>query len=603
MSASTIAVVGVDDLDLVLDVAAEHDVGAATGHVGGDRDHAGPAGLGHDLGLAGVLLGVEHRVRQLGLLEQAGDQLRILDRGRAHEHRLAARMAVADVLDHRLELLAAGLVDEVELVLAHGRQVGRDHDRLEAVDLLELVGLGVGRAGHAGELAVHAKVVLEGDRGERLVLALDRHAFLGFDGLVKTVAPAPACHEAAGELVDDHDLESVLALLHHIVLVAVVEMLRAQRCVHVVHQRDVGRVVETRAFDKQAGFAQQPLRVLVAVLGEEDLVRLLVDREVARVDHAFASAQVELADLLLQLRHDLVDAHVHLGVVFGLAADDERRARLVDQDRIDLVDDRVGQAAGDAVGGVLHHVVAQVVEAEFVVGAVGDVGSVGGLLFLARHLGEVHAHGQAEVVVELAHPGCVAADQVVVDGDQVHALAGERVEVDGERGRERLALAGAHLGDLAGVQRHAADELHVEVAHLQRPLAGFANGREGFGQEVVERLALGDASAELAGLGAQCVFAQRLEGRFQRVDLRHDLPVLLQQPVVAAAEDRSEKLGQHACAGRNEWGSAARRLGGNSAGSQEPACDVGRAGSDCHCKPGPCRARRATANFNRCPGR
>ena len=152
-----------------------------------------------------------------------------------------------------------------------------------------------------------------------------------------------------------------------------------------VHQRDVGRVVQARALGQQAGLAQQLLGVLVAVLGQEDLVRLLVDREVARLDHAFAGAQVGLADLLLQLRHDGVDAHVQLGVVLGLAADDQRRARLVDQDRVDLVDDRVVQAARDAVGDLVDHVVAQVVEAELVVGAVGDVGGVGGLLLLARH--------------------------------------------------------------------------------------------------------------------------------------------------------------------------------------------------------------------------
>ena len=48
----------------MLGVAAELDVDAAAGHVGGDRDRAGRAGLGDDLALAlGVLgLGVEHRV-------------------------------------------------------------------------------------------------------------------------------------------------------------------------------------------------------------------------------------------------------------------------------------------------------------------------------------------------------------------------------------------------------------------------------------------------------------------------------------------------------------------------------------------------------------
>ena len=56
----------------------------------------------------------------------------------------------------------------------------------------------------------------------------------------------------------------------------------------------------------------------MAVLGEIDLAALLVDREVARFDHAFAGAQIELADLLLELRHDGVNPHIHFGVVFGL---------------------------------------------------------------------------------------------------------------------------------------------------------------------------------------------------------------------------------------------------------------------------------------------
>ena len=46
------AFVVADGGDLLVDVAAQHDVGAATGHVGGDGDHAGPAGLGDDLRLA-----------------------------------------------------------------------------------------------------------------------------------------------------------------------------------------------------------------------------------------------------------------------------------------------------------------------------------------------------------------------------------------------------------------------------------------------------------------------------------------------------------------------------------------------------------------------
>ena len=45
-----------------LGVAAEQDVDAAAGHVGGHRHGVEAAGLGHDLGLTGVLLGVQHLV-------------------------------------------------------------------------------------------------------------------------------------------------------------------------------------------------------------------------------------------------------------------------------------------------------------------------------------------------------------------------------------------------------------------------------------------------------------------------------------------------------------------------------------------------------------
>ena len=113
------------------------------------------------------------------------------------------------------------------------------------------------------------------------------------------------------------------------------------------------------------------------------------------------------------------------------------------------------------------------------------------------------ADAHAEEFVDLAHPFGVARGEIVVDGDDMHALAGERVEIDGEGRDQRLAFAGAHLGDRAFVQHQAADQLHVEMALLERALGGFAHGGEGGGGEVVERLAGGEFGAELCGLGAQ----------------------------------------------------------------------------------------------------
>lgn len=61
----------------------------------------------------------------------------------------------------------------------------------------------------------------------------------------------------------------------------------------------------------------------------------------------------------------------------------------------------------------------------------------------------------------------IATSQVVVDSDDVHTLALEGVEVGCERRNERLALASAHLGQLAVVKRHTANQLDVIVAEAE----------------------------------------------------------------------------------------------------------------------------------------
>ena len=111
-------------------------------------------------------------------------------------------------------------------------------------------------------------------------------------------------------------------------------------------------------------------------------------------------------------------------------------------------------------------------------------------------LNDADAH--PEEAIETAHPLRVPARQVVVHRDDVHALAFKGIEIGGKGGDESLALAGLHLGDLPGVQDHAANELHVEVPHVESAAAGFANDRERFREELVEGGALGHTLLQLA---------------------------------------------------------------------------------------------------------
>ena len=463
-------------------------------------------------------------MRDVLLAQQRGDDLGLLDADRTDQHRLPALVAVLDLVADGAELPALVLVDDVVRVLALDRLVRRDDVDVQLVDLVELLGLGVGGAGHAGQLLVEAEVVLVADRRQRLVLFLDLDAFLGLDGLVQAVRPAAARHLSAGELVDDDDL----AVIDQVVDVALVERVRLQRLRDVVQPLDVGRVVEVAD-------AQALLDPLDPGVGQDGRVRLLVDGVV---------------DVLAQAGDDPVDLLVQVGRLLRRARDDERRARLVDQDRVDLVDDREVVAALNVALDRVLDVVAQVVEPELRVRAVRDVGPVAELALGVGQAVHDDADRHAQELVDPPHPLGVAAGQVVVDRDDVDALAGQRVQVDRQRRDQRLAFAGLHLGDAAVVQHHAADELHVEVAHAQHALARLAADGERLGQEVVQRRAVFQARPEVDGHGPQLDVGLGLHGRFELIDVLDDRPHAFEDAGVLGAENL---LGDEA---DHDWGTA-----------------------------------------------
>ena len=71
---------------------------------------------------------------------------------------------------------------------------------------------------------------------------------------------------------------------------------------------------------------------------------------------------------------------------------------------------------------------------------------------------------------------------------------------------------------LPAVQHHAADHLHVVMAHAQEAPAGLAADGKGLDQQVVERLAGGQPAAKFDRLLAQLLVGHRLVFRFQGVD-------------------------------------------------------------------------------------
>ena len=143
--------------------------------------------------------------------------------------------------------------------------------------------------------------------------------------------------------------------------------------------------------------------------------------------------------------------------------------------------------------------------------------------------------------VDAAHPLAVAGGQVVVDRDEVHALARQAVEVGRQRRDEGLALAGLHLGHPAEVQGGAAHQLHVVVALAEHPPAGLADDGEGLDQQVVEGLAAVEPLAELAGLGLEGVVVEALHLGLEVADVGHQR---LERPDLLALTGAEEAVKQ-----------------------------------------------------------
>ena len=82
----------------------------------------------------------------------------------------------------------------------------------------------------------------------------------------------------------------------------------------------------------------------------------------------------------------------------------------------------------------------------------------------------------------------------------MHTLAFEGVEISRERGDERLAFPRDHFCNVAGMEHHATEQLHVVMPHAEEPTTALATDRKCLHENVIERLTGGETAAELRGL-------------------------------------------------------------------------------------------------------
>ncbi len=424
-------------------------------------------------------------------------------------------MSLDDVIGHRIELGVHCAIDEVVAIIAHHGPVGGyDHDR-QIVYLAELLVLGHSRTGHAGKLVIETEEVLQRDRREGLVLLAHMLLLFCLDGLVQALGIPTTNHEAAGELIDDHDF----TVFDHIVDVALEQELRLERLLEMIDHLTAG--------------------IRVKVLDVEPLLDL-ADAIFSGRYGALRLVELEV-DLGLESRNHLGERLVGVGGLGARAGDDERGSGLVNENRVDLVDDGERVATMNSALRTHDHIVAQVIEAELTVGAVNHVGLIRldtlGLIHLRLNESDL----ETQELVDATHPLGVALGQIVVDGDHVNGIR-ETVEVAGQCRDQRLTFTGLHLGDHALVEHYAADELNIEVPHAQGANCAFSAHRERLDKQIIELLAFFEAITKLLCLSPKSLVGQRLDLGFKSID-RSDLALELPElPILAHCEHFGEDV-------------------------------------------------------------
>ena len=490
-------------------------------------------------------------------LEHLAEQFTLLNRDRADQNRLLTRVALLDFLDRRAVFAHLGAINRIRIVDTGNRPVGRNLDDVQTVNLTELVFLGQRRTGHAGQLFVQTEVVLERDGRQCLVLTLNLDMLLGLNRLMQTVRVTASEHQTAGELVDDNNLviaDDIVDILLH-------DAVCADRLIDMMRQRRVfriGQIVDMEVL----------LRLLLSVRAEhrsiclfvDDIVRtqlrenlliLLRDRTVLGrillvllqlLENALAlrldvDLGVRFLDAVaLQAGYKGICLRIQIGGLVALSGNNQRGARLIDQDGVHLVDNRKCMSALYLILLIDRHVVAQIVKAELIVRTVGDIRLVHRLAILRRDIMNNQTYLESEEAVDLSHPLAVSLCQIVVDRDNMYALSGQRIEVYRQSRHKCLAFTGLHLGDASLMQDDAADDLYTVVTHTQHAVRRLSHGRKRLRQQRIQRLTVRITLLELRRLGAQFLIRELAVLVLQRIDLVGNRTDLLQLMLAVRSE-------------------------------------------------------------------
>ena len=170
----------------------------------------------------------------------------------------------------------------------------------------------------------------------------------------------------------------------------------------------------------------------------------------------------------------------------------ERRSCFVYENRVNLIDYCKIVPALHEIFSVGYHVIAQIVESEFVICSVGYIAVVSSLLLRARLIVYDKTGGETKVLVDTSHLFAADSCKIIIDGDNVHTLSGKRIEIRRKNGNEGLSFTCLHLRNPSLMQKKSAYELYFERTFAENSVRCLAYKGKCIRQNGIQFFAVGD---------------------------------------------------------------------------------------------------------------
>ena len=279
-------------------------------------------------------------MRDSGDLQTSAQSFRFLNARGADKDRLQSPVNPLDLIDERAFFFLSRLEHGIGVIYSDHRPICGDHLDSKPISLLKLLSLARRGSRHAAHLRIHSDQVLDGDRAQHPPLLLGSNPFLRLDRGMQTSRPATILGDAPLELINRFNG----AVFDDVIDVTTQQDMGVKSILNCVQQHAV--LLKEEAAAIEASFKHGN-----AGIGEDDVSSVVVPVE-------------------MFTRTELSRDTVHLIGKRFLSAfpagDDEGNSSFVDQDGVHFVDERHSEWPVNLIFGIERHLIAKVIESDFI---------------------------------------------------------------------------------------------------------------------------------------------------------------------------------------------------------------------------------------------